>query len=153
LFRSPWKKAFIPLLGQTLSLDNIEHDMIRAEDVYKEPRIHFAVNCASIGCPALRTEAYTGEALEQQLEEQTVAFLSDRSRNRVEAGELKVSAIFTWYQQDFEKGWGGYGSLQSFFVQYASALGLSDQQVRALADDDMEIGYLPYDWQLNDVQR
>jgi len=80
-FRSPWSKAFIPLLGQTRSLDDIEHGLIRGSHRYNEPRIHFAVNCASIGCPAIRPEAYTGEKLAFQLNEQTRLFLSDRSRN------------------------------------------------------------------------
>jgi len=59
LFKSPWDKEFIPLLGKTISLNDIEHGLIRGSDRYNEPRIHFAVNCASIGCPALRNEAYT----------------------------------------------------------------------------------------------
>ena len=60
-FSSPWKKEFINLLGETRSLDNIEHTLIRGSGRYNEPRIHFAVNCASIGCPALLNRAYTAE--------------------------------------------------------------------------------------------
>lgn len=70
-FASPWKQAFIPLLGKTVSLDDIEHGLIRGSRRYKEPRIHFAVNCASIGCPALQAQAYRGDALEQQLDRAT----------------------------------------------------------------------------------
>ena len=62
-FNSPWDKEFIPLLGKTVSLNDIEHGLIRGSDRYNDPRIHFAVNCASIGCPALREEAYTGDKL------------------------------------------------------------------------------------------
>lgn len=64
---SPWRKEFIPLLGETRSLDDIEHNLIRGSGAYNDPRIHFAVNCASIGCPALRPEAYVGNRLHEQL--------------------------------------------------------------------------------------
>ena len=64
---SPWTYRFVPLFGEKVSLDHVEHELIRGEDGYGEPRIHFAVNCASIGCPALRPEAYMAEHLEQQL--------------------------------------------------------------------------------------
>jgi hypothetical protein len=83
LLGSPWKKRFIPLLGGTRSLDDIEHGMIRAKGAYAEPRIHFAVNCASVGCPALRPEAYTAARLDAQLADATRRFLGDRTRNRV----------------------------------------------------------------------
>jgi len=116
LFFSPWYKAFIPLLGKIRSLDDIEHNLIRGSGRYNDPRIHFAVNCASIGCPALRTEAYSGDRLNAQLEEQTRLFLSDRSRNRLQGGVLKVSSIFKWYREDFEKGWRGLHTLPSFFA-------------------------------------
>jgi hypothetical protein len=151
LVRSPWKKRFIALLGQTRSLDDIEHGMIRAEGVYEEPRIHFAVNCASIGCPALRREAYTGARLQAQLEQATQAFLRDRSRNRLEGGVLKMSSIFEWYAEDFERGWGGFESLAQFLARYAEALGVSPQQVADLRSGDLEIEYLSYDWRLNRV--
>ena len=101
LFSSPWKKDFIPLLGKTRSLDNIEQDLIRGN--FKEPRIHFALNCASIGCPALRAEAYQSELLEAQLVDAIKLFLSDSSRNRVQGNELQISKIFKWYQDDFEQ--------------------------------------------------
>lgn len=70
IFSSPWRKEFISLLGEKRSLDNIEHDLIRGSGRYQDPRIHFAVNCASIGCPALRAEAYTGAKINQQLDQQ-----------------------------------------------------------------------------------
>ena len=66
-FSSPWSKEFVPLLGKTRSLDDIEHGLIRGSGKYNDPRIHFAVNCASIGCPALREEAYTADTLDAQL--------------------------------------------------------------------------------------
>lgn len=147
--QSPWKRSFIPLLGHTRSLDDIEHGMIRAADGYREPRIHFAVNCASIGCPALRSEAYRGDRLDFQLEDATRKFLSDRQRNRLQGNELAVSSIFKWYREDFEKGWGGVTSLPQFLSRYRSSLGLTDHQMAMLLHDKMEIVYLDYDWRLN----
>lgn len=145
MFRSPWKKAFIPLLGATRSLDDIEHGLIRAKGAYDEPRIHFAVNCASIGCPALRPEAYSTARLDAQLADATRLFLSDRSRNRLEGGELKLSSIFKWYGGDFEHA----GGLNLFLAAQGEALGLTETQRRSLRDGRIEIDFLDYDWRLN----
>lgn len=149
LLRSPWKKKFIPLLGETRSLDDIEHNLIREAGHYAEPRVHFAANCASIGCPALRPEAYTGERLDAQLEEAARSFLSDRTRNRLEGGALKVSSIFKWYRSDFEKGWRGTNNLAGFFVLYRQPLELDDGAVDRLKAGKMDIDFLDYDWRLN----
>jgi len=147
---SPWDRRFIPLLGGTHSLDDIEHGMIRAEGVYQEPRIHFAVNCASIGCPALATSAFNGDKLDLQLDGVTRAFLSDRSRNYLQGDTLNVSKIFKWYRDDFERGWGGYQKLQQFLVAYQTSLGLSDHDIQRLYSADIEIEFLDYNWRLND---
>ena len=74
VFLLPWQHKRVQLWGETLSLDDIEHDLIRGSGRYREPRIHFAVNCASLGCPALRPDAYSAERLEVQLEEQAQQF-------------------------------------------------------------------------------
>lgn len=148
-FSSPWKNEFIPLLGATRSLDDIEHELIRGSGRYHDVRIHFAVNCASIGCPALRAEAYTGKLLDQQLEDQTKLFLSDNSRNRISKGILEVSSIFKWYREDFEKGWSGIDSLEAFFAVYSDVLKLTDQQVIAVQNGSLDIEFLDYDWRLN----
>jgi hypothetical protein len=147
--RSPWKKEFVALFGKTLSLDDIEHGMIREPGSYDDPRIHFAVNCASISCPALRREAYSGALLEEQLEDQTRQFLGDRSRNRLAKDRLEVTSLFKWYGDDFEQGWRGDASLPEFFARYASALALSDDDVSALKSGSLDITYLDYDWSLN----
>jgi len=149
LFRSPWEKEFVVLLGETRSLDDIEHGLIRGSNRYEDPRIHFAVNCASIGCPALRNEAYSGAKLDDQLQDQVQLFLSDRSRNRLQNGDLQVSPIFKWYREDFERGWMGFQSLQQFFSQQSALLGLSQDEVRRLNTGQIEIEYLDYDWRLN----
>lgn len=109
--QSPWKKRFVPLLGAMRTLDEIEHDMIRGSGRYNDPRVHFALNCASLGCPALRNEAYLAERLEAQLEDAATAFLADRQHNRLEGGRVQASSIFKWYRADFEAGWRGARSL------------------------------------------
>ena len=148
-FSSPWSKKFIPLLGETRSLDNIEHELIRGDNKYGDPRIHFAVNCASIGCPALREEAYTAEKLERQLEQQTVRFLSDKTRNRFNKAEMELSSIFKWYQEDFSLGFRASDSLSAFILLYAESLGLTPEQQALLKAKKMDVDYLSYDWQLN----
>ncbi len=144
LLRSAWQKPCVQLLGNTLTLDQIEHERLRGKRGYAEPRVHFALNCASLGCPMLREEAYVGARLEAQLEEQTLRFLADRARNRFDAerGELALSAIFDWYGGDFAGG-----ELARFLVPYAAAL-----NARPAALARAEISFSDYDWRLNDVK-
>ena len=148
-FSSPWSKEFVPLLGKTRSLDDIEHGLIRGSGKYNDPRIHFAVNCASIGCPALREEAYTATELESQLQAQTKRFLSDMTRNIAQENTLSMSSIFKWYGDDFKKGFRGANTLQQFLSQYPDALKLIPAQQKALKNDDMNVEFLDYDWDLN----
>ena len=154
VFNNPFKNRFIKLFGRDYSLDAIEHETIRAKGVYDDPRIHMAVNCASVGCPMLREEAYVGERLDRQLEEQVVRFLSDRSRTRYNAASnaLEVSEIFKWYREDFESGYRGIRSREQFFSKYASHLadGAGAQAVR---NQKAAIAYLDYNWRLNDVRQ
>ncbi len=145
LFSSPWKNAFIPLLGKTRSLDDIEHGMIRTKGTYDEPRIHFAVNCASIGCPALRPEAYSGARLAAQLADTTRRFLADRTHNRLTGDRLEVSSLFKWYGKDFD----AVGGLRVFLADQGEALGLTNAQRRSLRDGSLEIVFFDYDWGLN----
>ncbi|BFM21209.1 DUF547 domain-containing protein [Gilvimarinus japonicus] len=148
-WQSPWKNRFFTLLGESMSLDDLEHDIIRKPGRYNEPRIHFAVNCASVGCPALRTEPFIAQRLDAQLEDSSVRFLRDASRNRYRDGELQVSAIFKWYRQDFERGWLGVNTLASFFLRYADALSLTQEQRLQLENGTVHYEFLPYDWSLN----
>lgn len=151
----PWKMKFFTLLGREQSLDGIEHDTIRRPGAFDEPRIHFAVNCASIGCPMLREEAYVAERLDRQLEEQTVRFLSDRSRNRYNAKQraLEVSSIFDWYKADFERGHRGFDSIPKTLARYAELLADDEADRAAIRSGAVPIRYLGYDWTLNDVRR
>lgn len=148
-FSSPWSKEFISLLGKTRSLDDIEHNLIRGDGRYNDPRIHFAVNCASIGCPALRAEAYDGNKLEQQLDQQTTLFLSDRKRNYVDDKTIKLSSIFKWYRADFEKGWKGFFQLEDFLLVHADEIGISTSITKKLKTADADIDFIDYDWRLN----
>lgn len=95
--------------------------MLRKRGDYDDPRVHFAVNCASIGCPALREEAFVANRLDAQMDEQTLRFMSDRTRNRYNAqrGRLELSKIFDWYGEDFRLGHRGIASLQAFAARYA----------------------------------
>ena len=133
IFGNPFKDEFFTLLGRKFSLDRIEHETLRKH--YREPRIHYAVNCAAVGCPMLREEAFVAARLEQQLEEQAVRFLSDRARNRYRDGKLQVSQIFDWFKEDFEPR-------EKYFARYAKVLGYAGGAV--------PISFLDYDWSLND---
>lgn len=154
IFNNPFKKRFIRLFGRDHSLDMIEHDTIRLKGSYDEPRIHFAVNCASIGCPMLREEAYVGERLDAQLEEQTRRLLSDRSRNRYNpsSNSLEMSEICKWYREDFESGYGGIRSRKHFFAKYAAQLADAPQHRKQVREQKAEIRHLDYDWTLNDAR-
>lgn len=151
LFASPWKKRFVPLLGDTVSLDDIEQGMLRARGRYDDPRIHFALNCASIGCPALREEAYIGVRLDEQLTDQARRFMSDRSRNRwnTQRARLEVSQIFHWYEDDFQQGWQGIKSSAAFFALYADQLADAPADRQRIVDQKESVSYLDYDWKLN----
>jgi len=151
-FQSPWKKEFADLLGEKRTLDEIEHDLIRGSGRYHEPRIHFAVNCASIGCPALKKDAYQAGVLEAQLEEATSLFLADQSRNRLIDDTLEISSIFKWYREDFESGWRGADTLPQFLALYRDSLGLSDAETARLVAGDIDIEFLDYDWSLNSTE-
>lgn len=154
IFGNPWKDRFFKLLGRPTHLDNIEHDTIRAEGRFEDPRVHFALNCASVGCPMLREEPYVAARLESQLADQTRRFLGDRSRNRIDAasGSLQVSRIFDWYGGDFTRGWKGYRSLGQFFADYADSLSDDADGRRQLREQRLRIEFLDYDWRLNSAE-
>jgi hypothetical protein len=149
--KGPWKIEFFSLLGDKHHLDWIEHEQLRP--LYNEPRVHAAVNCASIGCPALRPEAFTAAKLEAQLEDGMIRFLGDRTRNRVRDGKVEVSSIFKWFREDFEKGHQGFGKVEDVFAKYATQLSdKTDEQAR-LRDRALPVAHLDYDWSLNAAGR
>jgi Protein of unknown function, DUF547 len=152
LITKTWRIKFFTLLGEERHLDNIEHDIIRAPGAFDDPRIHMAVVCASIGCPALRPEAFTGANLDATLEDSVKRFLKDKTRNRFNAttGKLEVSKIFDWYKGDFDKGHKGYSSREVFFGKYADLLAADAAGQQTVKDGKAAIGFLDYDWSLND---
>ncbi|RPH42581.1 MAG: DUF547 domain-containing protein [Burkholderiales bacterium] len=154
LISNPWKPKWIPLLGTKVSLDDIEHAMLRKRGDYDDPRVHFAVNCASIGCPALREEAFVAARLDAQMDEQTLRFVSDRSRNRFNAqrGRLELSKIFDWYGEDFRLGHRGIASLQAFAARYADQLADAPADRERIRSGTLDIAYTDYDWALNDAR-
>ncbi len=138
LFKSPWKRKFVVLNGQKVTLDHIEHDILRPQ--FKDPRVHFAVNCASIGCPPLFKEPFIGKSLHQQLNAATTAFINSKLFNRLEGNTLYVSKIFKWFKEDFNH------DIIGFFEQYAA------DELKAEIEDrraTIKIEYLDYDWGLN----
>lgn len=130
-----WHKKFFKIGGKTSSLDEIEHDILRKE--FEEPRIHFAINCASFSCPPIRNEAYVADKLESQLQDQAVAFVNDPKRNKITPGHIVISRIFSWFSGDFTKK----GSLINYLNQYS----------KIKINPDAEIDHMDYDWSLNDV--
>ncbi|MDP5033071.1 DUF547 domain-containing protein [Paraglaciecola sp.] len=157
LFSSPWKLNFFNMLGKKRNLDDIEHEMIRKG--FKEPRIHAALVCAAVSCPPLRNDAFVADDLDEQLDSQMRLFLADNSRNEIitqgQSGKVYLSSIFKWYQEDFEKGDGGFDSLYEVLTYYIDALvqGDNDQQAQrnVIKQDDFPIMFKDYDWRLNDV--
>ena len=132
---SVWDMKFISIGGKKIDLNNIEHSYIRNE--FKEPRIHFALVCASYSCPRLLKEAYTADQLESQLDLQTRNFLQDTRKNQLSADAPKLSKILSWYRMDFNKD----GNTVKSFINSYSDVKLSEKA---------ELTYLEYDWTLNE---
>jgi hypothetical protein len=136
-----------------LTLDQIEHNLLRP--FFKDPRIHFAVNCASVSCAPLPPWAYTGEALNQQLEGRTRSFLSDPANVRVEGGTLLVSKYFDWYGEDFTaEGWEPRAdTIPAFIARYTRPEVRQFIEARIETSDGAPpIRFLDYDWSLNSVE-
>jgi hypothetical protein len=152
LWRTPWKQRFFRLLGEPRHLDDVEHGLLRAPGAFDEPRVHFVVNCASIGCPALRPEAIVAERLEAQLEDSTRRFLRDASRNRYDprTRRLEVSKIFDWFREDWERGARGIRSREQFLGRHAALLASDPADQARVRDGVVPLAFLDYDWRLNE---
>ncbi|MDP3073206.1 MAG: DUF547 domain-containing protein [Opitutaceae bacterium] len=138
-----WKKEGVALFGSKVSLDHVEHGIIRKE--YPDARAHFALVCAALGCPPLRSEAFVAERLDAQLTDQGRVFLGDPAKNRVEAATRTVhlSAIFKWFAGDFEASAGTVVKFATPFFPEAARAALA-------AGGDFKIAYTDYDWSLNE---
>lgn len=127
----PWDKKFIELDGKTMSLNDIENGIIRKQ--FNEPRIHFAVNCASVSCPKLLNQEYTSSNLNTLLDKQAKRYINDKNENTFTSNSAKISNIFDWYKDDFK------GGVIPFLNKYlASPL-----------PADTKISYEEYNWNLN----
>ncbi|CAA9241455.1 MAG: Uncharacterized protein DUF547 [uncultured Cytophagales bacterium] len=132
--RSPWDIPFIALDGTRFTLNHIEHEILRKQ--FADPRVHFAIVCASQSCPKLAAEAFEAGKLNGQLDRLTREFLDDPSRNKITARQAEVSQIFDWFKEDFTKK----GTVPGFINQYATAK----------IAKGTKVGFLAYDWGLND---
>jgi hypothetical protein len=139
-----FRTRFIPLGtgGRLVSLNTIENDVLRHQ--LDDPRIHFAIVCASKSCPALRSDAYRPSVVDQQLDEAARAFLNDGAKNRWEPNTrtLYLSSIFKWFRSDFERA---AGTLPAFVARY-----LEPSHAAALSNGTVRIVFLDYDWSLNE---
>jgi hypothetical protein len=155
VFGNPWRDEFFTLLGARRHLDWIEHETMRAPGVFDDPRVHVAVNCASIGCPMLGRDAFVAEKLDAQLDDLFRRFMSDRTRNRYNAQTqaIELSQLFDWYRTDFEQGHRGFASLHDLAAKYAEQLADGAEDRTRLRSRSAPIRFIDYDWSLNDLKR
>ncbi|WP_100610090.1 DUF547 domain-containing protein [Confluentibacter lentus] len=131
--KNPWEQRLWKLGNTWYNLDEIEHDILRKMN---EPRIHFAIVCASYSCPKLQNEAFVASKLDIQLTTATKTFLADKNRNELSENSLKISKIFDWFSKDFKQN----GTVIDFINQY------SDINISKTA----KVNYKDYNWALND---
>lgn len=151
-WQTPWKKKIFKLFGGKVSLDEIEHKFVRnTKDLGFDARIHFAFNCASIGCPALLNTAWTANKINKQLDDAAKNFLKDGSRNWVDTKKKSVhlSNIFKWYYSDFTSK--NFKSLKDFLKQYATSIAKNEQEIKLVRSGNFDIKYSGYNWGLNSL--
>lgn len=134
MVNSVWHRKFFKINGQPMTLNAIEHKILRKE--FNEPRIHFAIVCASESCPQLLNHAYVADRIDEQLTVQARAFINDPKRNKISEDTLELSSIFSWFKGDFTRN----GSLKEYIGKY------TDITIQSSA----KISYLDYDWSLNE---
>ena len=157
LFKGPWKQRVVGLFGRVVTLDDLEHGILRKR--YNEPRLHLALVCAAKGCPPLRGEAYRAERLNDQLDDQAKRFLADPAAFRIDRGRgvVHLSSLFKWYGDDFRARYtpaSGFPGLEEPWraVMHFCARYLSDGDRRFLEAGGYRIRFLDYDWSLNGLQ-
>lgn len=135
-----WNRPALEVFGEKVSLNHIEHEILRKE--FKEPRIHFALVCASLGCPVLRSEPYLADKLDLQLNDQIAVFLADPKKFRYNSGTdvFYLSPIFKWFKKDFEQ----VGGIRSFLKVHLPG------EVDKSISEKTKIEWLDYDWSLNE---
>lgn len=132
---TPWDIKFIHIDNETYDLNNIEHGILRKK--FKEPRIHFALNCASVSCPKLRNEAYIGEKIDAQLDDQAKCFINNPEKNKITAQDAQLSLIFKWFAGDFKS-------------KKKNAIDFINKYSEEKIVGTTKISYLSYDWNLNE---
>ncbi|MGI9435259.1 MAG: DUF547 domain-containing protein [Geminicoccaceae bacterium] len=138
----PWGKKLLTIEGERVALDDIEHQILRP--IWRDPRVHYAVNCASIGCPNLQPSPFEGAKLDRQLDEAAIDFINHQRDVDLRDGELTVSSIYRWFSQDFG---GSDREILAHLKAFASpALAMKLEDVGTIDDDR-------YDWRLNDVAK
>jgi hypothetical protein len=150
-----WDKITFPVMGEEMTLDHIEHEILRPE--FQEPRIHMALVCAAMSCPPLRQEPYEGEMLREQLDDQTRRFVSGRKGLLIDKEDNRVylSSIFKWYGEDFigiyepKSGYPGLNQKERAVLSFISQY-LPDEDRKYLKDGFYKVKYLDYDWTLNE---
>jgi hypothetical protein len=141
--KGPWKEPIVKAAGKTYSLDEVENGIIRKQ--FRDPRIHFALVCAAMSCPPLRSEAYTGAKLDAQLDSQARTFVLDEARgSRVDVKNAAVHAsrIFDWYKDDF-------GGSDAAIAQYIAQYYPDSPAKQLLLGGHLKLEFLDYDWTLN----
>jgi hypothetical protein len=134
-----WTIEFFSIEGKKYNLNNIEHGIVRPK--FNDPRVHCALNCASISCPKLLSEAYRAEKLNEQLDAQVRDFLKDPSRNKIISTEkAELSKIFTWFEGDFKKV---SPSVIAFINKYSEVK----------MNEKAKLDYMEYDWKLNEQKK
>ena len=137
----PWQGKVVKVNGLDLSLDDIENNIMRA--IYKDPRVHYSVNCASVGCPNLRTEAFTGAKLEQQLEAGAKDFINSPRGILINGDKVWASSIYDWFKADFG---GSIASITAHMAKYA------EPALKAKLAKVTAINEYGYDWALADAK-
>jgi hypothetical protein len=141
LARGPWGAKLFSVEGEKISLDDIEHRILRP--IWKDSRVHYALNCASLGCPNLQPAAYTSDATEALLERGAKEFINHPRGVAIQSGKLRVSSIYVWFQEDFG---GDAEELMEHWLKYANP-----KLAEALAKYSGGLSH-DYDWRLNGTE-
>ncbi|MGI9508122.1 MAG: DUF547 domain-containing protein [Geminicoccaceae bacterium] len=136
----PWGRKLVVIEGEKVALDDIEHQILRP--IFKDPRIHYAVNCASIGCPNLQPMPFEAEKLDRQLDDAAIEFVNHRRAVEIASGGLKVSSIYDWFQEDFRGD--DQGVIAHLKAYAAPDLAMKLEGMSRIDDHG-------YDWRLNDA--
>lgn len=139
--RGPWGAKLATVEGEKLSLDDIEHRILRP--IWKDSRVHYALNCASLGCPNLQPAAYTSDNIEGLLEKGAREFVNHARGVSIQKGQLRVSSIYVWFQEDFGRD---AEALMQHWLRYANPA-LADMLEKYQGGLSHE-----YDWRLNGVE-